>query len=72
MVYNTELISYSLNDMKEWYEKQALPMWEINNDKLVYRPDQKPKSVILNGAKSPARIKRKARKKLLERRKNKG
>jgi len=57
IIYNTELISYSLNDMKEWYKKQALPMWEINNDKLVYRPDTKACKYCVNNAKCNERIK---------------
>lgn len=41
VVYNTRAVAYDFNDLIQWYVSQAQPMQEINNDKLVFRPNEK-------------------------------
>lgn len=57
IIRNTELISYSLTDLKDWYVKQANVMWEINNDKLVYRPNEEACRYCVNNVNCNERIK---------------
>lgn len=57
VIYNTKAISYDLVDLITWYVSLAPPMNEINNDKLVYRPNEKACKYCQYKASCNARIK---------------
>ncbi len=40
LINNTQAYKYTLEQMIEWYLKQAQPMKEINTDSLVFRPSK--------------------------------
>lgn len=56
VINNTELIEYSLKDIRDWYAKQSQAMWEINNNELKYRPDSKICKYCVNNSKCNERI----------------
>jgi hypothetical protein len=57
VIYNTKAISYTLEELIDWYISQAQPMKEINTDDLVFRPNQKACKFCQYKASCNARIK---------------
>lgn len=57
VINNISAMKYSINQMMNWYKKQAKPMNEINNDKLVFRPTKEGCKYCHNKEKCNERIK---------------
>ena len=57
IIYNTQAISYSLQQLIDWYVSQSQPMKEINTDNLVFRPNKKACQFCQFKANCNARIK---------------
>lgn len=58
LINNVQAIEYSLEQLQEWYIKQAQPMKEINSNNLVFRPTKTACKYCQYKDKCSARIKK--------------